>query len=59
MFYLILYDWFILVLFDKSFSCMSVFSFIINSDKLRPHFTLSAEVVLLNMCGVEGKHMWC
>ena len=45
--------------FDKSFSCMSVFNFVINSDKLSAHFTLSAEVVLLNMCGVEGKHMWC
>ena len=38
---------------------MFVFNFIINSDKLRPHFILSTEVVLLNMCGVEGKHMWC
>ncbi len=38
---------------------MFVFNFIINSDKLRPHFTLSTEVVLLNMSGVDSKHMWC
>ncbi len=38
---------------------MFVFNFIINSDKLIPHFTLSTEVVLLNMNGVEDKHMWC